>query len=151
MMRSNYSFAAVAVIVLGFALGVRIFVRAPDKTLVLNERKITAEVADTPYLRGRGLSGRASLSADRGMLFVFSKADRHAFWMINMKFPIDIVWLNAGKVVDIAKNVPPPAPGAAVGDLTLYTPRLPADRVLEVPAGTAEASGLKIGDLVGGL
>ena len=69
---------------------------------------ITAEIADTPAKRELGLSGRPALPADRGILFIFDQPDRHGFWMKDMNFPIDIVWLDENKrVVNITKNLQP--------------------------------------------
>src|SRR4249920_757954 len=58
--------------------------------------------------RAMGLMFRPSLPRDRGMLFLFERPDFHGIWMKNCKFPIDIVWLDAGhKVVHLAEKVPP--------------------------------------------
>ena len=65
--------------------------------------------------------------------------------MRGMRFPIDIVWLSDGVVVDIAPSVPI-EPGVPEADLRVYYPRLKANTVIELPAGWAEGHGLKIGD-----
>ncbi len=93
----------------------------------------------------RGLSGRASLATDGGMLFVFPDVAPRAFWMNEMLIPIDIIWLNGGRVAEVWANAPPPAPGEAPAQR-----RGPdADMVLELPAGAAAAAGLGVGDTVG--
>ncbi|TAL19331.1 DUF192 domain-containing protein [Patescibacteria group bacterium] len=121
------------------------------KTIFLNGTAIRTELAVEAAARARGLSGRESLGTEQGMLFVFGVAERYAFWMIDMRFPIDIIWLRLGKVVDIAEAVPAPEPGTDTTDLPRYWPRLPADMVLEVAAGTVRRTKLKIGDEVRGL
>ena len=105
---------------------------------------VRAEVAVTGAERSEGLSGRASLADDRGMLFVYPDHLERTYWMKGMRFPIDIVWIDRGHVTGVEANVPVP-----VGDnLPLYPSRAPADRVLEVRAGWAARHGVERGDRV---
>ncbi len=105
-----------------------------------NKDRVNVELADTPAKRARGLSGRKSLAADKGMLFIFPQADYHSFWMKEMRFPIDIIWLDTNwKVVDIRGNLQPESFPAS------YAPSQPALYVLELPAGTAAKRGVEIG------
>lgn len=92
-----------------------------------------------------GLSNKASLDKNTGMLFVFDKPDYYSFWMRNMKFPIDIIYLNGDKVVTVHKNVPPASENTTP---TIYKPSEPADKVLEITAGLADEFGIEKGDLV---
>ncbi len=103
---------------------------------------LIAEVADTPVLRAKGLSGRRTLKPDEGMLFLFDEHSVQSFWMPNMKFPIDIIWIDENTVVSVGADAQP-EPGIPV---LRYSPEAPVNRVLEVPAGTAKAHGLKPGD-----
>src|SRR3989344_7759864 len=105
-------------------------------------------IADTAALRAQGLSGRESLRGDEGMFFIFDSPARQSFWMRDMKFPIDIVWISGERVVDISKNVPIPAPGTSLFSLPTYSPKEPIDRVLEVNAGMADRLGIQAGDVV---
>ncbi len=114
----------------------------PKTVLTFGGVKIVVEIADTPISRTRGLGGHTPLAENQGMLFLFPQADRHQFWMKDMKFPLDIVWLQNGRVVDIAPRVPV----STTADLPVYTPRLPATSVLELKAGFTERHGVKIGD-----
>jgi uncharacterized membrane protein (UPF0127 family) len=59
-----------------------------------------------------------------------------------MRFPIDIIWVREGVVVDLHKNVQPSSGEA----LQTYAPIEPADAVLELRAGTAEKLGIQPGD-----
>jgi uncharacterized membrane protein (UPF0127 family) len=70
---------------------------------------ITVEVVDTPELRTLGLSGRESLSDGEGMLFEFTDSSQdNCFWMKEMKFSIDMVWMNSEKeVVTVISDVSP--------------------------------------------
>ncbi|MBI4089855.1 MAG: DUF192 domain-containing protein [Candidatus Kerfeldbacteria bacterium] len=105
--------------------------------------QVEAEVAATPSARSQGLSGRDSLAADAGMLFIFEQPGPHAFWMQGMRFPIDIIWINDGTVVDVALEVPVPD-----GLPPLYTPNQFATQVLEVNAGWVAANHVTIGSPV---
>jgi uncharacterized membrane protein (UPF0127 family) len=95
------------------------------------------------------LSGRPSLAPGTGMLFIFETEGVYYFWMKDMRFPLDMVWISAGcVVVDITKDAPPPEPGQALAELARYSPSQPAQYVLEINAGEAEAADIHAGDPV---
>jgi hypothetical protein len=104
--------------------------------------RVAVTVASTIAARERGLSGKDGLGTDEGMLFVFDDPGEYRFWMKDMKFPIDILWIRGDAIADITTDVAVPAPGEV---LPTYAPRVPVDRVLEVNAGFARAHGLRIG------
>lgn len=106
------------------------------------------DVADTPEAQVLGLGGRKHLGPNDGMLFVYKDKSRHTFWMRGMLIPIDMIWLENRRIVHIERRVPPPAPGTPEHRLPTYAPLEPANFVLEVAAGRADALGLKAGDLV---
>lgn len=107
-------------------------------------KTVKVEIANDPAEMQKGLSGRESLEDGRGMLFVFGEQGQTAFWMKDMKFPLDIIWIQDETIVDIAANLPPLA-----GDyVSTYSPRVPANYVLEVNAGFAAEHGIKEGDQV---
>lgn len=110
---------------------------------------VDAEQARTPAERAQGLSGRESLDADAGMLFVYEDELQPGFWMREMRFPLDFIWISAeGIVVDLTEDVPPPAPSTADSDLPLYRPDTPARYVLEVNAGLVREAAVSVGDTV---
>ena len=76
------------------------------------------------------------------MLFVLTY-DSPAFWMKGMRFAIDIVWIDDGRVVDVTADVPPPRGSNAA--LPTYSPDRPANRALEVRAGWAARHGVTRG------
>lgn len=117
-------------------------------TLDINGHIFKVEIADTQSKRSKGLSGRSSLPEDQGMLFVFDRADKYPFWMKELKFPLDFIWIKEDSVVDILPNVPPPAEGQTDESLPIYQPRVEIDKVLEINGGVAEKLGLKLGDTV---
>ncbi len=106
------------------------------------ESLVFVEMAKTPDERSRGLMQREGLLDGTGMLFIFEFEERHGFWMKNMEFPIDIIWLDRdGVVVDVAYNVLP-----CGGDICpVYEPALPAKYVLEVASGEARALDAELG------
>jgi uncharacterized membrane protein (UPF0127 family) len=105
---------------------------------------IDAEIADTPERQQRGLSGRPALPAGRGMLFLYPEPALRGFWMPDMHFDIDILWIREGRIV----HVEPDVPHVASEPLPVYRPAEPADTVLEVAAGTARRLGWRVGDAV---
>ncbi len=116
---------------------------AKIKYAELAGRKIKVELADTKDKQELGLSGRASLSEDEGLLFVFENSAEHLFWMKDMKFAIDIIWINADeKVVYIKRSATPDSYPE------VFKPTQNAKYVLEVSAGFADKNNLKEGDSV---
>ena len=104
------------------------------------------ELALTGEQQAQGLSGRAELAAGAGMLFVWNQESRRSFWMPDMKFPLDMVWLNGDcAVTHITHNAPPQAPGQSQADLPRYTVDQ-VQYVLEINAGEAERHGIQVGD-----
>jgi len=105
---------------------------------------IIAEIADTDEARARGLMYRSSLADGSGMLFVFQTEAKYAFWMMNMRFPIDIIWINGGKkIVDIKHEATVCSHSCAV-----YEPKETSLYALEVEAGFCARHGIGIGDRV---
>jgi len=110
-------------------------VRLVDGTVV------SVEIADDAEERRVGLSEHIFLDSDRGMLFLFDEPSRPAFWMKDMDFPIDVVWLRDGTVVGIESDVPVVTDGTE----RTYKPAVEINQVLEVNAGFAAKHGLKTG------
>jgi uncharacterized protein len=103
----------------------------------------SVEIARTPEALERGLMERDGLPAGTGMLFVFDVPGRHVFWMKNMKFLIDILWLDdEGKVVHVAQNAPP----CAEEPCAVYAPPSDAKYVLEIPAADAAKLGISLSE-----
>lgn len=111
----------------------------------IGETRINVEIADTDALRERGLSGRESLGEKDGMLFVFPEKGTYGFWMKDMRFPIDIVWISNGNIVGVEKNIDPQI-GAPIQKLKIYYPPQEVDVILEVTAGRSDNLGIKTGD-----
>jgi uncharacterized protein len=118
-----------------------------QKYLIANNQKIFLEIADTPEKRARGLSNKDSLPEDHGMLFIFPRRSRPAFWMKDMLFPIDIIWIKDDSIIAIDKNVPAPVSDT----LDHYLPPEKIDYVLEINANLSDKYNLKVGDIIKGL
>ncbi|MEX0877248.1 MAG: DUF192 domain-containing protein [Candidatus Spechtbacterales bacterium] len=99
----------------------------------IDGKKIEVELAQTPEEKIKGLSGRSSLSEGTGMLFTFDEKGRLTFWMKDMQFDLDFIWIADDTIVDTHKNVPAPKKGQT--HLDTYSPSVPADKILEVGAG----------------
>jgi uncharacterized membrane protein (UPF0127 family) len=117
--------------------------------IVINEITIPVEVAKTDVQRRNGLSKRDGLPEGEGMFFEFVQKDvKPPFWMKDMRFAIDILWINDNKIVQIDKNVQPPETGTTDDKLILYMPNQPIDYVLEVTAGFSDENNIDVGDIV---
>jgi len=109
----------------------------------INETVLKVEVASSNNERAKGLSGRESLSADTGMLFVFNNSGKYSFWMKDMNFPIDIIWIDENsKIVFVEKDAKPESYPTLLGGL------VDAKYVLETVSGFASKNNIKIGDTV---
>jgi hypothetical protein len=108
-----------------------------------NTVTVSAEVARSLQEKVRGLSGRAPLKANQGMLFVYDRPQVIGIWMKDMKFSLDILWIHEGRIVKIEKRAPPLKPGGAEQVYTAV-----GDMVLEVPAGFADQNKVREGDPV---
>lgn len=102
--------------------------------VTINGIPLVADVAITSEQRSKGLSVKETLAENESMLFVFSKASEHAFWMKNMKFPIDIIWLGADQyVIHVEHSLAP----CETDSCPTYAPDDEAQYVLETVAGFA--------------
>lgn len=107
------------------------------------------EAVLTEEKRAQGLSNRIPLAPRAGMLFIYSEERKRSFWMKDMLFPLDIIWIAMNcTVADITENAPVPEPGQAERDLPRFSPKVPVVHVLEINAGTSGREGITIGDPV---
>jgi uncharacterized membrane protein (UPF0127 family) len=104
------------------------------------------EIASTTVQKMRGLSYRASLGENAGMLFLFGSGSVQTFWMKDMNFPIDMIWIRGNTVVGFAQNAAA-APDVIFPTSTYSSPD-DTDKVLEVNAGTVAKYNIKVGDIV---
>jgi len=105
----------------------------------VNGVRINIEIADNFETRAKGLMFRRELQENTGMLFVFENEGNYPFWMMNMRFNLDIIWINSnGKIVFITENMVP-----CGFDCKVIDPKTNAKYVLEVNAGFVRKYGIK--------
>jgi uncharacterized protein len=109
----------------------------------VNGFEIFADVAITDEDQTKGLSIKDHMNENEGMLFAYDKPSQQSFWMKDMRFPIDIIWLNGtGSVVHIEENLKPCVPSL---ECPSFSPNENAQYVLETVAGFAQKHQLKVG------
>lgn len=134
----------VALLVVILAAGMWYVAGLKDTTVVqLGDTVIHARVAKTDAAQVKGLSGTTHLRDDQGMLFVFDASDDWSVWMKDMKYSIDVIWLDANKrVVDIEHNIPPDTYPEK------FSPDAASRYIIEVKSGFAERYHVYIGSKV---
>jgi uncharacterized membrane protein (UPF0127 family) len=110
-------------------------------TITAPNGRIYFETADNYNSRKLGLSGKDSIGSNEGLLFVFEDSSiKNCFWMKDMKFPIDMVWLDDDKqVVSVKESVSP----TTYPDT--FCPEAPAKYGLELLAGKSKDFGIEAG------
>ena len=116
--------------------------------LQVGPQTLMVEVATSTPAMEQGLSDRTSMGQDQGMLFDFGSGSwlYPSFWMKDMDFNLDFIWIEQNKIVGITSDVP--APTTADESLPYYYPPSPVDEVLEVNAGWAQKNHIMLGDAV---
>ena len=115
----------------------------PGERVVINGKNIAIEIADEPEEIIKGLGGRDELDANSGMLFIFPNPITPSFWMKDMQFPIDVVWIDENlEIIAITPSLPVESFPDSV------SPPGPVKYVLEVNAGYSAYSGWLAGDKV---
>ena len=105
-------------------------------------RSIDIEIADTESKRTIGLMHRREMPDTQGMLFIFDKEEKRAFWMRNTLLGLDILYIKAdGEIESIAKYCIPKY------DRSIPS-KGPALYVLEVIEGFCDIHGVEAGDRV---
>jgi hypothetical protein len=103
--------------------------------VTVNGVHLVADVASTGEQRSKGLAVKDTLAENESMLFYFPKANEYSFWMKDMKFPIDIIWLDTNRTVfHIEHSLEPCGPD----ECPQYRPIGKAQYVLETVAGFSQ-------------
>lgn len=120
-------------------------VSASNKEVCINDVCVQAEIADSDASRAKGLMFRNSLGEKAGMLFILGQGGND-FWMKNMRFPLDLIWIDGKKkIIDIKENLLP----CEGDDCPLFGPAQgQSEYVLEVNSGFAKENEVKVGDTV---
>ncbi len=120
----------------------------PGEELTVDGATFNVEIASTTLEQSRGLSFRTSLGEHDGMIFLFGSGGTQSFWMKDMNFALDMIWISGNTVAGFSQDVPAPAPGTRLWQLPIYRSPANVDKVLEVNAGTVAKYGIKAGDTV---
>lgn len=112
-------------------------------SIQIGGQKLQVEVVRAPEELSRGLGGRDAIGSD-GMLFVLPTRQVPHFWMKDMRFDLDFVWIDYPKVVALTPRVSAQR-GESDRLLKVYSPGLSATHVLELNSGEIEKLGIKIG------
>lgn len=113
----------------------------PRGTLTIAGHAVAVDIADTYESRRQGLSGRPSLAADTGLVLAWDAPETASIWMPDMNFAIDVIFVRNARVVAVFPDAQPCVPG---GPCPTFGPPSPVDYVLEVPAGSAKAWGVRV-------
>jgi len=121
----------------------------PLKTaeITVGSQTFSVEIADTLKSRTQGLSGHAPLGDTTGMYFSFPIKAKYSFWMKDMAYPLDIIWIADGKVLGTNENTPVPQSNNIL-NLPTYSPPQAIDSALELNAGSVKKFGIQVGDPV---
>lgn len=149
-MNNKISGTQILFFILAFILGtfviLKIVSRGNVATAVINNHRIRIEIADTQDKRVSGLSGRNNMALDSGMLFRFDKPGNYSFWMKDMKFSLDFVFIASGKIVDLMENIP--YPQSKESPVITVSSKSEFDSVLEINSGVIKEYNIKVGDQV---
>ena len=96
--------------------------------------------ADNDKKRMQGLSNTDKLPVGQGMMFVFSSKEKYSFWMKDMRYSLDFIFLDSNVVVDLFENV------RTDSYPNIISPRRPVNKVIELNAGEIKKAGITIGD-----
>lgn len=142
--KKKYFFYGVFILVAFFLLlAPTLFYQPATADLTVAGKTVALEIASTDAAREKGLGGRRSMPDDRGMLFVLSKPAATCFWMKDMLFPLDIIWLNTDKqVIYLAPRVSPKTYPKS------YCPSAPAKYVIELNSGQAQKLDINPGKML---
>ena len=111
-------------------------VEFPRGTILIDDIALEVQIADSDPRRVRGLMFQEQLPYDEGMIFVFNEPGLYSLWMLNMQFPLDMIWFDHdGNIVHIEKNIPPCKTVVEITTCQSIIPDNAASYVLEVTAG----------------
>ncbi|MEK7542079.1 MAG: DUF192 domain-containing protein [Patescibacteria group bacterium] len=110
-------------------------------TAIISGVELRLEIVRTSEEQVRGLSGRELLAENSGMLFVYENPVMPGFWMKEMNFAIDIIWIDENKkIVGMNENIAPET------FPEIFYPPSPVQYVLEINANWTKTHNISIGD-----
>jgi hypothetical protein len=124
-------------------------VEFPRGIIMIDDVPLEVQIADTEPRRVRGLMFQDQLPYDQGMIFVFDKPGLYSLWMLNMQFPLDMIWFDEeGKIVHIEKDVPPCKTPLEIASCQSIVPEGQAVYVLEVTSGFVEQNNVTVDSIL---
>ena len=118
-------------------------VEFPRGPILVDDVPLEVQIADSEPRRVRGLMFQDQLPYDQGMIFVFADPGLYSLWMLNMQFPLDMIWFDQdGNVVHIEKDVPPCKTVVEITACQSVVPDNEASYVLEVTAGFVDQNNI---------
>lgn len=136
-----------ALVSLCFFLGIGVFLyfiqKGDGDTIFIDTHEVFVDVMRTNSEHARGLSGRKKLCKNCGMLFIFDVPQERTFWMKDMLFDIDIVWIRDDRIVHISQGI-----DHSGGIDTIVQSHKPVDMVVELPAGYISKHHIDIGQTI---
>ena len=118
-------------------------VEFPRGTILVDDVALEVQIADSEPRRVRGLMFQDQLPYDQGMIFVFAEPGLYSLWMLNMQFPLDMIWFDQnGNVVHLEENVPPCKAALEIATCQSVVPENEASYVLEVTTGFIEQNNI---------
>lgn len=112
-----------------------------EKNVTLGSHEFKVKLANTSKERAKGLGNKNNICYDCGMLFEFPEPGKYSFWMKDMRFPLDILWISGSRVVKLEKNIASDYKGILMSEVE-------ADMVLEINAGKSDEFNIKVGDSI---
>jgi uncharacterized membrane protein (UPF0127 family) len=114
-----------------------------DAIVTIGSVDIPVTIADSPQEQEQGLSGTDSLDEGSGELFVFNTVGKYGFWMKDMNYPLDLIWIDEKlNIVAISKDISPNTYP------TIFNPPTDVKYVLEVNAGFSTKHGITENQLI---
>lgn len=112
------------------------------KNIKIRDAIVKVEIADTKEKREKGLSKRKSLDENNGMFFIYYNKEVRTFWMKEMQFPIDIIWVDNDMIAGIEGNVSPN------GESEKRTSTVKVNKVIELNSGFCNENNIEVGDKI---
>ncbi len=110
----------------------------------IDGEKILLENAKTERDKIKGLANRPYIEENTGMVFFYESQSEQAFWMRNVNFPLDIIFMRESKITRMYKNAKP----CTTEICKIYTSKGLTDKVIELPAGFCKKHKLKKGNFI---
>ena len=118
-------------------------VEFPRGMVKVDDVVLEVQIADTEPRRVRGLMFQNQLPYDEGMIFVFNESGVYSLWMLNMQFPLDMIWFDGkGNVVHIEQEIPPCKSATEIMACQSIIPSGEAKYILEVTSGFVQKFGI---------